>query len=229
MRLAALFSGGKDSAYSILRAVHQGHKVACLITASPRSEESMLFHHPNVWITKLQSESMGLEQIFVQSEADNPAAEKTVLEEALREAARAYDVRGAVHGGIRSDFQRRNFEDACRTAGLKVVSPLWHERPERYIRNLLRDGFEFMITGVSADGLDQRWLGATIDFKKLDELERLARRFGFSPDFEGGEAESMVVDCPLFSRRIRIDASRITWDGVRGRFEITEATLEDRA
>jgi len=47
MKVAALFSGGKDSTYAISQAKDEGHQVECLITIIPLSEDSMLLHFPN--------------------------------------------------------------------------------------------------------------------------------------------------------------------------------------
>jgi diphthamide synthase (EF-2-diphthine--ammonia ligase) len=67
MKLAALFSGGKDSTYSIYLAKHQGHDVKCLLSVFPKSDESHLLHHPNMRWTSLQSESMKIPQITIES------------------------------------------------------------------------------------------------------------------------------------------------------------------
>ena len=55
MKLAALFSGGKDSTYAIYLAQQQGHEIKCLLTIHPKSEESHLLHHPNLKWISLQS------------------------------------------------------------------------------------------------------------------------------------------------------------------------------
>ena len=39
------------------------------------------------------------------------------------------------------------------------------------------------------------------------------------------KAETLVIDCPLFSYPISIQKSKKIWDGYRGRFEIEEAKL----
>ena len=57
MKLACLFSGGKDSIYAIHLAKQQGHDVVCLLSVFPKSEESHLLHYPNLKWTKLQSVS----------------------------------------------------------------------------------------------------------------------------------------------------------------------------
>ena len=62
MKLAALFSGGKDSTYAIFLAKKLGHTVEVLLTLNPNSEESHLLHYPNIEFTNLQAESMKIPQ-----------------------------------------------------------------------------------------------------------------------------------------------------------------------
>ena len=47
MRLAAFFSGGKDSTFAIYSAKKHGHTVEVLLTLFPKSDESHLLHYPN--------------------------------------------------------------------------------------------------------------------------------------------------------------------------------------
>jgi diphthamide synthase (EF-2-diphthine--ammonia ligase) len=60
-------------------------------------------------------------------------------------------------------------------------------------------------------------------------LEKLSQKHGFNLSFEGGEAETFVIDCPLFLQPIKIEKSKKIWDGYRGRFEILEAKLDNNA
>ena len=69
MKLAALFSGGKDSTYSIFKAQEE-HEIKCLLTISPSSLESELLHYPNIHLTKLQADSMKIPQIYAESNSD---------------------------------------------------------------------------------------------------------------------------------------------------------------
>ena len=70
MKLASLFSGGKDSAYAIYLAQKQGHEIKCLLSVFPKSDESHLLHYPNIELTKLQSESMNIPQLTITSNSD---------------------------------------------------------------------------------------------------------------------------------------------------------------
>ena len=38
------------------------------------------------------------------------------------------------------------------------------------------------------------------EISSLDDLEKLSVKFGFNLNFEGGEAETFVINCPLFSK-----------------------------
>ena len=94
------------------------------------------------------------------------------------------------------------------------------------MQELLEYKFKFIITSVTSAGLDDSWLGREITLEDITQLEKLSTKHGFNLTFEGGEAETFVIDCPLFHSPIKIlDANKI-WDGYRGRFEITEAVLE---
>jgi uncharacterized protein (TIGR00290 family) len=97
------------------------------------------------------------------------------------------------------------------------------------MRSLLDLGFEFIITSVSADGLGKSWLGKKITKDDLALLENLSEKHKFNLSFEGGEAETFVVNCPIFSSPIEIQDSSISWDGYRGRFEIVRAKIKDNA
>ncbi len=225
MKLASLFTGGKDSVYAIHLARRQGHDVACLLTVLPESEDSHLLHHPSLSWTRLQAESMNMPQMCARSASVQTDAEVEALGGLLEDAKAMFGIQGVVHGGIMSRFQREKFESLCRNHNLSLVSPVWGIPPERYMRDLLDSDLVFIITAVSSDGLDDDWLGRTISGPDIALLADLSKRFGFNMNFEGGEAETFVTDCPLFSHPVRINHAQKIWDGYRGRFEIADAEL----
>ncbi|MGZ5472192.1 MAG: Dph6-related ATP pyrophosphatase, partial [Nitrososphaeraceae archaeon] len=62
----------------------------------------------------------------------------------------------------------------------------------------------------------------------VQDLFKLNRKYGFNISFEGGEAETIVLDCPIFRKRLEILTSKIQWDGQRGIVEISEIVLLDK-
>jgi len=229
MKLASLFSGGKDSAYAIYVAKKQGHEIKCLLSVFPKSDESHLLHYPNIQWTKLQSESMGIPQLTIISNSDQTEDELILMESLLQTAKEQYQIEGLVHGGIKSKFQKDKFENICSKLNLNVIAPLWGTDPEEYMNQLLDSNFDFILTTVSSDGLDDSWLGKIISKSDIVTLKGLSEKFGFNLNFEGGEAETFVINCPLFSNSIKINQSQKQWDGYRGRFEIVDAELNYNA
>ena len=229
MKLACLFSGGKDSTYAIHLAKKQGHEILCLVSIFAKSEESHLLHHPNLTWTKLQSISMNIPQITIYSDSDETSDELIIMEKLLQNAKDKFEIEGLVHGGIKSKFQKEKFETLCKKLDLVSIAPLWEMEPKKYMNELLDSDFHFMMITVSSNGLDDRWLGKLITKHDLELLNNLSDKFGFNLNFEGGEAETFVIDCPLFSNPIKINQFIKNWDGYRGRFEIVDAELNYNA
>jgi len=57
MRVAVLFSGGKDSCYAVWVLQHLGWEVARLVTVKPSAQDSMMFHYPSLDWTGLQAQA----------------------------------------------------------------------------------------------------------------------------------------------------------------------------
>ena len=229
MKLASLFSGGKDSMYAIYLAQKQGHQITCLLSVFAKSDESHLLHHPNLKWTKLQSTSMNIPQLTIDSDSDKTDDELVVLENLLNIAKEKFHIQGLVHGGIKSKFQKEKFETLCSKLDLIAIAPLWDTEPKQYMYDLMDSNFLFIMVTVSSDGLDEKWLGKSILKSDIDILKKLSDKFEFNLNFEGGEAETFVIDCPLFSNPIKINQGKKIWDGYRGRFEIVDAELNYNA
>ena len=226
MNLGALFSGGKDSTFAIYKEKLKGHNISCAITIFPQSDDSKFLHYPNIHVTKLQAKSMNMHHIFSQTNSNDVDIEMQEIQKLLTQAKKDFKIDGLVHGGILSKFQKDRFEDICSKLNLKIFSPLWQIDQKEYLNNLIESKFQFIITSVSSAGLDESWLGREITMEDVEKLDRIATKHGFNLSFEGGEAETLVLNCPLFSFPIKIINSKKSWDGYRGRFEITEAILE---
>ena len=226
VRLAALYSGGKDSTFSIFKAKQAGHDIACLISMRPISDESLLFHYLNAWLTDLLANAMQTPISSFRVDKTSKEAEIKALEEAIILAKSRYDIDGLLHGAISSKFQNQLFKRICDNNKLEMIAPIWNSQADAYLNELFSQKFHIIFVSVSAMGLERCWLGRPFDRSSLDTFAYLSKKFGFNLLLEGGEAETLVLDCPLFkAKRINIDRARIHWDGQRGIFEILEASL----
>jgi diphthine-ammonia ligase len=228
VKLVALYSGGKDSTFAISCAQEIGHRVACLITMHPIADDSALFHYPNSWVTEYLADAMQIPLVGFQVSGRSKEDEVSALEEAIVQAKSLYGIEGIVHGGISSNYQKQAFEQVCVRQGIAAVAPLWNSDPERYITELVNRGFHIIIAGVSTMGLDKKWLGRELDKESIAKLVSISKKCGFNLTFEGGEAETLVIDCPLYWKKLQINAATTYWDGQRGIFEIQDVALVEK-
>ena len=203
-RLCALYSGGKDSNYALHWAALHGFHACCLGTVRPRGWESSLFHYPAVELTKLQAKALGLPLIEVSEEEAGGEEEALLL---LMQRCRSRGAWGIVSGALLSDYQRLRFAAAAEEAGLRSFTPLWRKNQEAYMRSLVREGFRVMVVSVQAYGLPGWLAGRILDEGLIEEIIRRARLYGFNPAFEGGEAETLVLDAPLFRQRLEVEGA----------------------
>lgn len=224
MRVAVLFSGGKDSNLALLEASEE-HEVACLVTMRPRSLESWLFHYPNAHLVKLQAEALGLPLIEREC-PDDEAGSLVALKSALGEARRRYAVEGVVTGAVKSEYQASRFAAVCRELGLDCINPLWGRDEVELLEEVVERGIEAIFTRVAGYPLSRSLLGRRIDRGVVELLARL--RSYVNPSGEGGEYETFVLDSPLFRKRVVPLRWRVEGSEYDATLVIEEAVLLDK-
>ena len=228
LKLASLYSGGKDSNYSIFEIRRTGHDVVCLISIIPEISDSLLFHFPNIRLTQALAQAIDLPIRNFQSSTSRLENEMSVLKKALSLVRDEFGIEGIVHGGISSKFQKRNFEKVCEDLQLSVYSPLWNLNARNYLHQLIDEKFKITIIGVSALGLGKEWLGITLNHENVTRLQSLSSKYGFDLNFEGGEAETLVIDCPIYKKKLEIREGKVKWFGDNGIFEISDYDIIDK-
>ena len=78
------------------------------------------------------------------------------------------------------------------------------------------------------DSLKEHWLGQIFDYESTEKLKTLSNKFKFDPLFEGGEGETLVVDSPLFLKKLEILDSSICRIGGYSYLKINNAVLSDK-
>ncbi len=224
MEVAVLFTGGKDSVFSAYLVNKEGHELKYLVTIFPRRKDSWMFHHPALEITKLQAEAMGVKQLIAESSGEKEK-ELEDLMKALEKIKN--EVEGVVSGAIASQYQKRRIDNVCQKLKLKSLAPLWGKDPLLLLKKELELGFEIIFVSVSALGLTKKWLGKKINNEVIKRISFLNKKYGLHPSGEGGEYETLILDCPLFKERIEILEAQPVWDekSLRGYLEIKKVKL----
>ncbi len=226
MKVAVLFSGGKDSTMAVYNALESGHEVGYLLAMKSANDESYMFHVPNIHLTDLLAEAMDIPIVSVETDG--------IKEEELEdlkvgfEKLKSLGIEAIYTGALYSTYQKSRIEKLADEVGLKAVSPYWHVDELEYMNLIVSLGFEVIISGVSAYGLDEKWLGRKIDEKLIDDLLKLNEKVGINLAFEGGEAETLVLDGPIFKKRVKILKDKRQWHVDSGLYIIEDAVLEEK-
>ncbi|MCW4014789.1 MAG: TIGR00289 family protein [Candidatus Bathyarchaeota archaeon] len=223
MRLAALVSGGKDSVLALYRAQQMGHEIKVLATMVSNRSDSYMFHFPNIHLTDYVSKALEIPLV----KAETSGIKEKELDD-LKKLLASLDVDGVVTGAIASTYQKERIDKLCNELGIKSVAPLWQQDPLDIMKELLDLKFKVILVGVYAYGLDQTWLGQQITTKTLEKLVKLHEKYQISLVGEGGEYESLVLDAPIFKKRIEIVQAESNYENNSGVLTIKKAKLVDK-
>ncbi|KAL6768420.1 hypothetical protein ACKKBF_B39080 [Auxenochlorella protothecoides x Auxenochlorella symbiontica] len=225
MKVVALVSGGKDSCFTIMEVTRFGHEVVALANLLPMEEgvddlDSWMYQTVGHQVVAALGQCMGLPlyRRCIQGTSKDQglvyqhnACESDEVEDLSCLLAYCKDripgLQAVCSGAIASDYQRTRVENVCARLGLVSLAPLWHQPQSTLLRRMIDGGVEAVLVKVAAAGLSvAQDLGAPLA-EMEEKLHALRRKFGCNVCGEGGEYETLTLDCPAFTRgRIVLDA-----------------------
>ena len=223
LRVAALVTGGKDSALALHRTLKRGYEVKHLVTMVPQREDSWMFHYPNIHMADLFAQAVGIPLVTAETSGIKEA-ELTDLKQVLARL----DVDAIVTGAIFSQYQKKRVDEICQELGLKHIAPLWHKAPLELLKEIVTLKMETIIVGVYAYGFDEIWLGRKINEDTIKDLVELNRKFQVSLVGEGGEYETLVLDASFFKKKIQLIETKKIWEGQSGYSIVKKAVLVNK-
>jgi uncharacterized protein (TIGR00290 family) len=134
-------------------------------------------------------------------------------------------IQGGVFGDIALDGHRAWVERICTEAGIVPLIPLWGVERKALLRTFIEAGFEAIIVALRRDIVDDCWLGARIDGGLIEKMERS----GIDVCGENGEYHSLVVDGPIFKKRIAINESQVARRGTMAFLRVLSFAVEGKA
>jgi len=217
MRVIGLISGGKDSIYNLIQCEKNGHEIVCLghlqrplelgeqdsymyqtVGSEMADAIAECLQLPLIKYT-LKSKPVNLELEY--NPTDNDEVED--LFPLLCEAKEKFNIEGVSTGAIMSTYQKNRVENLCNRLGLTSLAYLWMRNQRELLLDMINDGMDALIIKTCTMGLNQNHL-----LKSIKELQPLLFQFEDKYQInvcgEGGEFESLTVDCPIYKKKIII-------------------------
>ncbi|KAJ3909884.1 hypothetical protein F5879DRAFT_931597 [Lentinula edodes] len=222
MKYVALLSGGKDSCFNLLHCQKNGHELVAAASLRPEQGKEELDSY--------LYQTVGQDAIeFVAHALDVPLYRETIIGTAVEQGSEygtrssrkgvdgdetedLYnlltnvkshhpDVQGVSVGAILSNYQRVRVEHVCQRLSLTCLCYLWQRRQDELLSEMIEAGMEAILIKVAGIGLTTKHLGKSLA-EMRPTLTKLNDLYGSHICGEGGEYESLTLDCPLFKSRI---------------------------
>ena len=202
MKIIASWSGGKDSCFACHKALAERHEVSYLVNFISREFRRVSFHGTKAHLISRQAQAIGIPLVQYTVPPDMSLYEQT-FKKAVSSLKRN-GIEGMVFGDIYLPEHKDWIERVCGELGITPLLPLWGMAPERILSDFIEAGFEAVIVSARSDIFDKKWLGQRIDHTSLLGLKKLAEEKGLDVCGEQGEYHTLVVNGPLFRKRLQV-------------------------
>ncbi len=200
MKLASSWSGGKDSVLACYRTMKNNHHITHLLNFISKEYNRCCFHGIEAEIMSAQARCIGLSLVQKAMSDDMKKYEEEFKE--AGSALKAEGIDGIVFGDIYLDEHKEWVDRVCGDIGLQAVEPLWNGGTATIMEEFLNEGFRAIIVSCKEE-LGGDLIGRELDFDLVAELSKR----GSCICGENGEYHTLVVDGPMFRRRINITKS----------------------
>jgi diphthine-ammonia ligase len=202
MKVFSSWSGGKESCLACYKAMQEGHELASLLTMVTTTGSYTRSHRVSRELLMVQSRAIGIP--LHQRRASWDTYEREFVK-ALTSLKRQ-GVEGGIFGDLFLREHREWVERVCTETGIVPLLPLWGMDGKDLLCEFIEAGFEAIVIAVRNHIMNDHWLGKRVDGEFMEQMEK----GGVDVCGENGEYHTLVVDGPIFRRRIDIRESRIT-------------------
>ena len=214
------WSGGKDCALSLHRAIRSGINVTRLVNMVTENGTHSRTHGLSAALLKLQAQAIGIPIV------QRPAAWDTYEREfknLLREMPDEGIHRG-IFGDIDMELHRAWVERVCSECSIIPSLPLWGEKRGDLLSELIHAGFKIVIVAVDRHFLDETWVGREIDDAFVRDIQ--LREADVDICGEAGEYHTFVYDGPIFGRPVVFEKGPVRSEGDHFFLDILDPSIQ---
>ncbi len=223
-KVFASWSGGKDGCLACYRAINTGMDVRFLANTITEDVERSCSHGMFASVIREQAKAIGIPLVQQPTTRDSYETEfkKMIL------SMKKDGVEGGVFGDIDFNPHREWIDRMCQETGIVPHLPLWLENQDKLMQEFIDLGFEAVVVAARTDLFGEEILGRKIDRSFLKYLEEMGRDKAITPCGEAGEYHTLVVDGPLFKKRLGLKQTERVRRDDRWFLEILKVELMDR-
>lgn len=232
MRVIALLSGGKDSLFNLYLAKQQGHEIVAIANLKPHDQdrdELDSFMYQTVGHQAIELIAEALEKPLFRANITGYSVNKDLNYQEPEENGQNQDeeeveqlyklLYDIMHkhsiqfdcisvGAIHSSYQKSRVENICARLNITMLAYLWEQDQDQLLQKMIDSKFDAILIKVACLGLDKGDVGQSLEAMQ-DKLRQLKKDYGVNICGEGGEFESLVLDCPLYKKRLILDSHEI--------------------
>ena len=216
------WSGGKDCCLAAYQAKQQGIDIVYLLNMVTEDRQRSCSHGIAAqWILR-QAEAIGIPFLQFPTTDDNY---QSIFTGALKELHNK-GITAGVFGDIDFAPHREWIEKVCSPSGITPVLPLWGQNQNKILSDFIELGFKAKVIATQADLIGEEWLGRLVDKKFMKDIEDLKK--DITPCGEAGEFHTLVVDGPIFKRRLEIRDAETVKRGEHWFWDIKKLELVEK-
>ena len=200
------FSGGKDCALSMYLMKERGFIANSIIITI--KETNSWTHGINLKMIEEYENVLGLKVYPVFCKMDNYEEE---FENTLRRIKEERGVNICVFGDIDIEQHLNWNRTRCENVDMEAIMPLEKINREEAVLKFINSGFKAIIKKVNLNYLDKSFLGRELNKKTIEDIKRYSEEKNIEIDLcgENGEYHTVVVDGPLFNKKINYNLGEI--------------------
>ncbi|MFW5748952.1 MAG: diphthine--ammonia ligase, partial [Chloroflexota bacterium] len=198
-RVILTWSGGKDSALTLLKLQHAyRYEVVALLSTVNSETGSTVSHNIPLPLIQAQAEAIGLplHMVDLPPEPSNQEYENR-MDEALS-ALRGTSIDQVAFGDIFLEDIREFRDQHLSRIGMKGIYPLWQRESAGLAQEIVDLGLKAVVCCVDTTLLDAEFIGRPYDADFLRDLPRYV-----DPCGENGEFHTFIYDAPNFLQAVR--------------------------